>query len=59
MGVPSYQVEEVRGKEHEQVFVVNCEIDALSIQHKEKGKSRKEAEQRAAEYVLMKILQVS
>jgi ribonuclease-3 len=50
--LPSYQVEQITGKSHDQVFTVTCKLDDLELQSKGKGSSRKKAEQEAAQEIL-------
>jgi len=49
LALPVYEMLEVRGKAHEQLFVVGCEIAALGITTQGVGRSRRLAEQQAAE----------
>jgi len=55
MPVPTYRIDATRGKAHEQVFVVACELPALGIAVLGEGLSRRAAEQAAAEIVLAQI----
>lgn len=55
--LPSYTVSSVTGEAHNQTFNVTCEIDTLQIVTKNKGSSRRIAEQKAAKEAL-KILGV-
>lgn len=53
LAIPVYDMLEVRGKAHEQSFVVRCEIAALDIVTQGTGRSRRLAEQQAAEQGLL------
>jgi len=50
--LPSYQVEQITGKSHDQIFTVSCKLNDLDMQGKGKGSSRKKAEQEAAQNIL-------
>ncbi len=50
--LPVYELKEVRGKEHQQTFVVECRTELLNQAVGAEGMSRREAEQAAAEKVL-------
>ena len=50
--LPSYQVEKITGKSHDQVFTVSCKLTDLDMQSNGKGSSRKKAEQQAAQKIL-------
>ena len=50
--LPSYQVEQITGKSHDQVFTVSCKLGELDLQSNGKGSSRKKAEQQAAQNIL-------
>lgn len=50
---PVYDLVEVRGKAHEQSFVVRCMIETLGIETQGIGRSRRLAEQQAAEQGLL------
>jgi len=50
--LPKYEVEEITGAAHEQIFHVSCRLPSLNTQAKGSGSSKREAEQVAA----MKIL---
>lgn len=49
LALPVYEVQEVVGKAHEQYFRVECSIETLNIKVEGKGRSRRKAEQAAAE----------
>ena len=53
--LPSYQVEQITGKSHDQVFTVSCKLTDLDVQSSGKGSSRKKAEQQAAQKILDKL----
>jgi ribonuclease-3 len=53
--LPSYQVEQITGKSHNQVFTVSCKLADLDMQSNGKGSSRKKAEQQAAQKILDKL----
>ncbi|THU04174.1 ribonuclease III [Lampropedia puyangensis] len=52
MALPLYHLDEVRGVEHQQEFIVSCSIPALQLQAQGIGTSRKTAERMAAAAVL-------
>ncbi|MFT3856784.1 MAG: ribonuclease III [Aquabacterium sp.] len=52
LAVPNYRVAETRGKAHEQVFVVACELPELGVSLSGEGLSKRAAEQIAAQAVL-------
>lgn len=51
-GLPEYEVVEVSGAAHQQVFHVNCKIDILNDVQMGSGDSKRDAEQQAAQKVL-------
>jgi ribonuclease-3 len=53
--LPRYQVTNITGKAHAQVFHVNCSIDQLDIEVNGQGKSRRKAEQVAAELAIAQV----
>lgn len=53
--LPNYEVSDITGEAHNQTFYVTCQIDALDISTKNKGSSRRIAEQKSAKEAL-KIL---
>ncbi len=53
--VPSYTVTRIDGKQHAQVFHVNCHVDALSLSVDASGGSRRGAEQAAASAMLDRL----
>lgn len=56
--LPVYTLEKVTGKAHEQFFFVSCYVEGLERREEGEGKSRRRAEQQAAEK-LLNTLQVS
>lgn len=48
MALPVYQVENVSGDQHQQEFLVSCQVDSIDWTAKGKGSSRRKAEQQAA-----------
>lgn len=52
MSVPNYRIDSTRGKAHEQVFVVACELTDMDLSLTAEGLSRRAAEQAAAQLVL-------
>jgi len=55
LALPGYEITAIEGKEHNQLFHVECQIKELDITVKAKGSSRRNAEQQAAEYVLEQL----
>ena len=55
LGVPDYRVIELSGPDHDTIFNVECVIRALDITVYAKGKTKKEASQKAATKALMRI----
>lgn len=55
LALPVYRVVETRGKDHEQLFVVQCSVVLLQGPVTGTGSSRKEAEQQAAAAILAQI----
>lgn len=53
--VPTYRIEATRGKAHEQVFVVVCEVPDLGVQAQGEGTARRSAEQAAAAEALQQL----
>ena len=54
-GLPNYQVERISGQAHSQVFHVRCTVDKMSISVNGEGKSRRKAEQHAAEKAIVEV----
>lgn len=52
LSVPNYRIAETRGKAHEQLFVVACELPDLGLTLAGEGLSRRSAEQVAAQAML-------
>jgi len=48
LALPQYEISLIEGKEHNQIFHINCEIEALNIVATATGSSRRNAEQQAA-----------
>lgn len=55
LALPVYEILEVSGKEHEQVFAVACRVALLAEPVRGTGHSRKVAEQNAAQAVLASL----
>ena len=51
--LPSYVVTAVQGRDHEQTFVVECEVRDKNVQTTGRGQSRRRAEQEAAAAMLV------
>jgi len=51
--LPSYRVTTVEGRDHEQMFFVECEVAGTAERTKGRGQSRRRAEQDAAAAMLM------
>lgn len=52
LALPEYEVVEASGQDHNRVFVVDCRVDALDTKYRGSGRSRRRAEQAAAEGML-------
>ena len=59
MALPQYEVMRVEGADHAPRFVVRCSVDALDLAGTGSGRSRKEAEMRAALDVLGRLEQMA
>lgn len=57
LALPSYEIIRIEGKEHNQVFYVECQVESLGVSLEAKGSSRRNAEQLAAEQILAQISQ--
>jgi len=57
--LPQYKVVSVNGKEHAQIFQVDCTVIELGQTISAQGKTRRAAEQKSAELMLEKILEKS
>jgi ribonuclease-3 len=53
--LPAYELESVSGEPHEQWFVARCSVDALDVEARGEGSSRRRAEQEAARNVLERL----
>lgn len=53
--LPDYQVKHIKGDQHNQMFVVSCQIADLNLNASGQGISRRKAEQQAAAVVLRQI----
>jgi ribonuclease-3 len=53
--LPSYVVTAVHGRDHEQTFVVECEVREKNVQTTGRGQSRRRAEQEAAAAMLVAL----
>lgn len=58
-GLPSYEIVETLGEQHEQEFTVECALQELSLSRRANALSRRSAEQSAAEQVLGLFLESS
>ena len=58
MPVPTYRIVETRGKAHEQLFVVACQVQVLPASVLGEGLSRRAAEQSAAKLALEQLMQM-
>ena len=57
--VPSYRIRATRGQAHVQVFEVECEVPALGLVEAAEGRSRRAAEQEAAQRMLTRLKAVT
>lgn len=55
IGLPLYEVVDITGKAHEQIFTVNCIIVEINQTATGKGTSRRRAEQQSAETMLLEL----
>lgn len=53
--LPDYQVSDISGRAHAQIFHVKCSIEQMKIEVHGEGKSRRKAEQLAAEKAIVKV----
>lgn len=53
--LPIYEVTDIKGKSHDQTFVVTCTVEGLEQALVGKGNSRRKAEQRAAKQAFEKL----
>mgnify|MGYP001554534292 FL=1 len=54
--LPEYRVVNITGQAHSQIFHVRCSIDKMNIKVDGEGKSRRKAEQDAAEKAISKVV---
>lgn len=52
MPLPEYDIVEVSGEPHEQVFTIVCKVDGVTHQTKDSGTTRRQAEQKVAKEFL-------
>jgi ribonuclease-3 len=52
LALPSYVVESVHGRDHEQTFIVACDVSEKNVHTTGQGQSRRRAEQEAARAML-------
>jgi len=57
--LPHYEVISINGKEHAQIFQVDCLVKELNLRISAQGSSRRAAEQKGAELMLEKIAAVN
>lgn len=55
IALPVYQVENIEGEAHNQIFVVSCKVDGIGGAAIAQGGSRRQAEQLAAEKILAEL----
>lgn len=55
LGLPVYAVDEVSGRDHNQLFAVSCTVAARAEPARGQGSSRRRAEQAAAEAMLIEL----
>lgn len=55
LGLPRYEVTDIRGEPHRQEFTVRCDVDELRLSAVATGTSRRRAEQEAAGMVLERM----
>lgn len=53
--LPQYEILEITGAAHEQVFHVSCSLNSMGIDARGSGSSKREAEQQAADKILQSI----
>lgn len=54
--LPSYNIDQIEGAAHKQMFIISCAVEGLSDKTIGKGTSRRRAEQAAAEAMLRILL---
>lgn len=57
LALPEYVLVDSVGKDHDKVFMVACRIPSLNLEAVAEGRSRKAAEQSAAELILARLAQ--
>lgn len=57
--LPVYKVERIEGEAHQQVFMVSCQVEGMSLKSTGKGTSRRRAEQDAASVMLTMLKEQS
>lgn len=55
--LPSYNIVEVSGEQHDQYFDVECRVEELNLMSRGSGGSRRKAEQMAASKLLQQLLE--
>lgn len=55
LGLPEYEVKSISGHAHAQQFHVTCNIEQMNIMASGEGKSRRKAEQKAAEKAITEV----
>ncbi len=55
LGLPVYQLTDTTGAHHQRRFVVTCVVEALDLRAEGAGRSRRAAEQAAAEHLLERL----
>ena len=53
--LPNYELIETIGKDHDQTFIVECQIQSLEHMTRGQGQSRRQAEQQAANKILQQL----
>lgn len=53
--LPDYEVAQIQGKDHDQLFIVECRVSSLAQSVTGRGSSRRKAEQQAAKVALEKL----
>lgn len=57
--LPVYQINNIKGKDHDQIFVVKCQIAKLNYSVIGYGLSKQKAEQDAAKIALQKLIKIN
>lgn len=55
LDLPVYAIDSASGDHHERRFTVSCGVESLGLQTRAEGRSRRKAEQRAAEAMIEKL----